>query len=83
MARQAGVVSENNQAATFATLKALPCELFLAAHGSMFGMLNKRKAMDAQPGTNPFVDPAGCRRFLDAGEAEFKRRMSLVQPAKG
>ena len=66
-------------AATFATLKSLPCELFLAAHGSMFDMLNKRKTMDAQPGTNPFVDPAGCKRFLDAGEAEFKRRLAQTK----
>jgi metallo-beta-lactamase class B len=69
-------------AATFARLKAMPCELFLASHANFYGMLAKRKAMDASPGTNPFVDPAGCKAYLERGEAEFKRRMSLVEAGK-
>jgi len=24
---------------------------------------------------NPFVDPVGCRAFIDAGEADFRKKL--------
>jgi metallo-beta-lactamase class B len=52
---------------SFATWRKLPCDLFLGAHASYFGMAEKRGRMAAgRP--NPFVDPQGCRAFLDKAE---------------
>ncbi|HEY5721240.1 MAG TPA: subclass B3 metallo-beta-lactamase [Allosphingosinicella sp.] len=53
--------------ASFAKWWALKCEIFLGAHGSYFGIEEKRARMGAGR-TNPFVDPAGCRRFLAEAE---------------
>jgi metallo-beta-lactamase class B len=53
--------------ASFAKWRRLKCELFLGAHGSYFGLEAKRARMG--PGkANPFVDAAGCRRFLAGAE---------------
>ncbi len=74
-----------NQAAdyehTFATLKSLPCELFFGEHGGFYDMIGKRAKQQAG-GPNPFIDPAGCRSYLDKGEAEFRRRL-VADKAKG
>lgn len=50
-------------AQTFKILKSLPCEIFLGAHGSYYGMEEKHKRLEAGGG-NPFVDPAGCRAYI-------------------
>lgn len=52
---------------SFAIWRALPCELFLGAHASYFGMADKRVRM-APERPNPFVDPKGCRAFLAKAE---------------
>jgi metallo-beta-lactamase class B len=66
-------------ARSFATWRRLPCEIFLGAHGSYFGLEDKRAAIRPD-GPNPFVDPEGCRAFLDRAEAgiqtEAKRQAS-------
>lgn len=53
---------------TFATLKALPCDVFLGAHGNFFDLSEKRAA---PPGTNPFIDPAGYKAYVESAEARF------------
>ena len=56
---------------TFAVLKNLPCDIFLGAHGSYFGLKEKYakfKAGDA----NAFVDPAGYATWVAAKEKEFR-----------
>jgi metallo-beta-lactamase class B len=52
---------------SFAIWRKLPCDLFLGAHASYFGMAEKRARMGADR-PNPFVDPQGCRAFLDKAE---------------
>lgn len=60
---------------TFATLHALPCDLFLSSHGGFIDLAGKRARMT--PGApNPFVDPAGCRAYLDKGEAIYRQRLA-------
>jgi metallo-beta-lactamase class B len=56
---------------SFALLKRLRCELFLGAHASFYGMLGKRADMLKTGSSLSFVDPAGCRRYLDEVEAAF------------
>jgi metallo-beta-lactamase class B len=55
---------------TFRTLKALPCDVFLGAHGSYFGMLKKLDARKAG-GANPFIDPAGYQSYVAEKDQEF------------
>jgi metallo-beta-lactamase class B len=52
---------------SFATWRKLPCDLFLGAHASYFGMAEKRARMPSRR-PNPFVDPQGCRAFLAKAE---------------
>jgi metallo-beta-lactamase class B len=58
---------------TFKTLKSLPVDLFLGAHGAYFGMLAKVEKMKAGPagGPNPFIDPAGYKAYVAEREATF------------
>jgi metallo-beta-lactamase class B len=58
---------------TFRVLRSLPCDVFLGAHGSFFDLTDKRKALRQGAKTNPFVDPAGYRAYLDRSEAEFEQ----------
>ncbi|NNM77422.1 subclass B3 metallo-beta-lactamase [Sphingomonas sp. ID1715] len=61
---------------SFETWRSLPCDLFLGAHASYYGMAEKRAQME--PGKpNPFFDPQGCRAFLSRSEARLR-----VQAAK-
>jgi len=64
---------------TFRVLKALPCDVFLGAHGSYYGMLAKY-ARIKDGGENPFVDPAGYKEYVadreQAFETELKRQES-------
>jgi metallo-beta-lactamase class B len=55
---------------TFRTLKALPCDVFLGAHGSYYGMLKKFDARKAGA-VNPFIDPAGYQSYVAAKDQEF------------
>jgi metallo-beta-lactamase class B len=62
---------------TFSVLLNLPVDLFLGAHGSYFGLKEKRERM--KPGSpNPFIDPAGYRAYVterrDAFRKEWERQ---------
>jgi metallo-beta-lactamase class B len=57
----------------FVTLKSLPCDVFLAAHGSFFDLAGKMKRVGAKP--NPFIDPAGYKKFVAEAEAAFEERV--------
>ena len=48
---------------TFRTLKSLPCDVFLGAHGGYFGMEAKFARMKPG-GANPFVDPEGYKSYV-------------------
>jgi metallo-beta-lactamase class B len=55
----------------FRVLKALPCDVFLGAHGSYYGMEEKfARVNDAA--ANPFVDPAGYKSYVAEREAAFR-----------
>lgn len=56
--------------ATFATLRALPCDIFLGAHGIYFDLLSKVKRMPAE-GEAAFVDPGGYRDIVDEAKKTF------------
>lgn len=56
---------------TFAVLAALPCDVFLASHGSLFGMLGKLKRMPAE-GDRVWIDPEGYKAAVARGRADFE-----------
>lgn len=64
---------------SFATWKALPCEVFLGSHGRCFGMDAKRKALDAGK-ADAFVDPEGCKTFYAQQEAAFRAEYKRQNP---
>jgi metallo-beta-lactamase class B len=56
----------------------LPCDLFLGAHGVYFDMDEKLKRF--HPGaTNPFIDPAGYRAYVDDREQAFRKELAKQQ----
>lgn len=57
---------------TFTTLRALPCDLFLGAHGVYFGLLSKMKRMQTE-GETAFVDPRGYADYVNTSQAEFEQ----------
>jgi metallo-beta-lactamase class B len=63
-------------ARTFRTLRALPCDLFLAAHASFYSMKDKAERLKKGEGGNPFVDPEGYRSYLNRNEKVFRERLA-------
>ncbi len=61
----------------FQVLKGLPCDVFLGAHGSYYGMQEKFERWQ-RGDRNAFIDPGGYRRYIagreQAFEAELKRQ---------
>jgi metallo-beta-lactamase class B len=53
----------------------LPCDIFLGAHGSYFG-LEEKYALRKETGANPFVDPDGYKRFISQKEQEFHTELA-------
>jgi len=65
---------------TFRVLKALPCDLFLGAHGSYFGLEAKYARMKSDA-ANPFVDGKGCAAFVSQKEGEFRAELEKQRAA--
>ncbi|GGG66922.1 subclass B3 metallo-beta-lactamase [Edaphobacter dinghuensis] len=60
---------------TFATLRGLPCDVFLGAHGSYFGMLAKLQRY-RQEGPRVFIDRAGYERFVAEAQHTFEQALA-------
>ena len=70
-------------ARSFQRLEALPCEVFLAEHGSAFDLKGKYARLQAHPPTDPFVDPAGCKAYLEQSRQDFETQLAREQAAAG
>lgn len=66
--------------ATFAKLKTMKADVFLAPHAEQFGLVAKRAALDAG-NPNPFVDPGELQRVVAASEADFRTQLAKQQEA--
>jgi metallo-beta-lactamase class B len=60
---------------SFAVLRGLKCELFLLPHGKGFDLKEKRQRQRAGAAENPFIDPAGCRTYVDESETSFRSKL--------
>jgi metallo-beta-lactamase class B len=65
---------------TFATLHALPCDIFLGSHGMYFDLAAKLRRLKTE-GSRVFVDPTGYQRAIDEAEAAFKHSLAEQQAA--
>lgn len=57
---------------SFAVWRRLPCDVFLGAHASFFGLQAKAKRLRAGERPNPFIDPAGYRQVIATSESRFR-----------
>jgi metallo-beta-lactamase class B len=59
---------------TFRVLRSLPADVWVSSHARLWGRYRKFVARDtAENPTEPFIDPAGYRAYVDSGEARFRR----------
>jgi metallo-beta-lactamase class B len=63
---------------SFAALRAMKADVFLAPHPDFFEMEQKRKRTSAG-GPNPFVDPQELGRFVGASERQFRAELNKQQ----
>jgi metallo-beta-lactamase class B len=54
----------------FRMLKSLPCDVFLGAHGSYYGMEAKYAKLSVG-GANPYIDPEGYKAYVAEREQAF------------
>lgn len=73
--------------ATFATMRAMPCDILLTAHPDQSGGDRKVARLRTRRAPNPFYDPSACRRYVDKAEAALDRQMASerapVEQSKG
>jgi metallo-beta-lactamase class B len=56
-------------------LKSLPCDIFLGAHGSYFGLEEKYQLVK-EGETIPFVDPSGYKNYITQKEQDFRTELA-------
>jgi metallo-beta-lactamase class B len=68
---------------TFRVLKALPCDIFLGAHGGYYGMEEKfaRLKPDSKAAANPFLDPEGYKTYVADRDQAFRQELQKQQSA--
>lgn len=59
----------------FRVLKALPCDVFLGAHGSYYDMEAKYARLK-KGGANPFIDPEGYKSYIQERQQTFERELA-------
>ncbi len=66
---------------TFRVLRSLPCDVFLASHGSFYSLVDKRGVMSKKPAQNPFIDPWGYQAYILRAEGVFQKELQSEQAA--
>ena len=66
---------------TFARLKALPCDVFLGAHGEYYGMQEKLTRLK-QDDANPFIDAQGYTHYIADRENAFRQELAKQSAGK-
>jgi metallo-beta-lactamase class B len=66
---------------TFAVLKALPCDIFLGAHGLYFDMLDKLEKAKSGAGESVWIDPDGYRAAIAEREQAFGAELKRQEAA--
>ena len=66
---------------SFALLNHLPCDIFLAAHGSFFHFMKKHERL-LHGDANAFIDPDGYKSYLRESEQEFRNKLAQQKAAQ-
>ena len=64
---------------SFALLNHLPCDIFLASHGSFFHFVEKHERL-LRGDANAFIDPNGYKAYLRESEQEFRDKLARQRP---
>jgi metallo-beta-lactamase class B len=68
---------------SFRLWKAIPCDIFLGAHGNYYGLAEKQPRLTAKAkGGNPFVDRAGYQTYIEEREQAFRKLLAEQKLAK-
>lgn len=70
-------------AKTMQVLPTLKCDVFLGSNASFYNMSQKHDELLKGADPNPFIDPAGCKAFVDRGEATYQKLLQNPAPAGG
>ena len=70
-------------ARTFQTLKSLPCDIFLGAHGNYYRMEAKYEKLKSGAAGNPFVDPQGYRVYIADREKFYLETLNRQKKKRG
>src|SRR5262249_22949662 len=65
-------------AKTFAVLKSLPCDVFLGAHGSYYGMVERYELL-RKGQANACVNPEGYKEYVAQKERAFRKTLAAQQ----
>jgi len=60
---------------SFAELKKMPCDVFLAPHAGIFNLESKRKQLDGGK-LDAFVDPTEMQKYVEESERDFHQRLA-------
>ena len=66
---------------SFKTLRALPVDVFLGAHGAFYGLTDKYARLQQGATQNPFIDPDGFKAHVDRQEKSFYARLEEQKKA--
>jgi metallo-beta-lactamase class B len=69
-------------AKTYARLKLIETDVFLASHGQFFDLLGKAEKLRAGSKTNPFIDPQGYRQFVRQVTRRFEEKLKAERELK-
>ena len=64
----------------FEVWRSLPCDVFLGAHGSYYGMEKKVVRLESAT-TNPFIDRPGYQAYIAERETAFRRELEKQRAA--
>jgi len=67
---------------SFATLRAIPCDVLISAHPDQSGGDEKAAKLRSGAEPNPFVDPGACRSFAARFEKLFDQRIADEKAGK-
>ena len=66
---------------TFATLAALPCDIYLGAHGVYFDLLGKLARVPRE-GNAVWIDKEGYRQALTEHESAYRKELAAQESGK-
>ena len=69
-------------AATFKTLKSLPCDIYLAPHGDQFRLDEKLQRLAVGENPNPFIDPDGWKKLISNTENAYLKQLEAEKAGR-